>query len=130
MWMEASHPDYQSFAGESGSETFLFNFLLVLLSDVVLHLSLLSLLSSFLTLLCDGLTHLHHLHHLHLHLHQAAVSQTWVHAVAFHSCSSSSPTSCASFSSSCSVFFFSGVCLNTKSRPRVQLVQSVKTLFF
>lgn len=48
----------------------------------------LSFFSSFLTLLSDGLTHLH----LH-HLHQAAVSQTWVHAVAFHSCSSSSSPS-------------------------------------
>lgn len=41
-----------------------------------------------LMLLSDGLTHLHHPFHPP-HLHQAAVSQTWVHAVAFNSSSSS-----------------------------------------
>lgn len=38
-------------------------------------------------------------YHLHHHLHQAAVSQTWVHAVAFHSPSSSSPSAHPSSSS-------------------------------
>lgn len=74
------------------------------------------LLFSSLTLLFDGPTHPPH----HDPLHQAAVSQTWVHAVAFHSfihlfiflfiCppSSSSPLSIS--------------CVNTKSSTQIFLV--------
>lgn len=94
-----------------------------------------SFFSSFLTLLCDGLTHLHH-----LHLHQAAVSQTWVHAVAFHSSSSSSSPSVhppPQFSSSL-VFFCLKVfehqvltsCLVSNYSINVFLFNPFKRLFY
>ena len=107
---------------------------LSVLSDIVLHL-LSFFFSSFLTLLSDGLTHLHHPFHLH-HLRQAAVSQTWVHAVAFHSFSFAlppplhllsilpPPSHLSSFHpppqfSSSQMYFLTWRFLNTKSWPCV-----------